>query len=195
MSSRASGCERSSPTSRSGEDELTSTGVDSPSVQLQNPMNTARDRMRTSLRPWGLQTFALNQRETRGSLGLFEVGKTFKARRASQPTEERMLLALLGGDAIGSVHGDPARSLDFYDIKGVMEQLGSGLGRGIRSDGECGRFSARRRTVGAYFGSRSAGRSVGQSDLRCGVTIRRRRRCLCPGVVHCRTGPADSISE
>ena len=110
-----------------GEDELTSTGVDSPSVQLQNPMNTARDRMRTSLRPWGLQTFALNQRETRGSLGLFEVGKTFKARRASQPTEERMLLALLGGDAIGSVHGDPARSLDFYDIKGVMEQLGSGL--------------------------------------------------------------------
>ena len=111
-----------------GEDELTSTGVDSPAVQLMNPMNTARDRMRTTLRPWGLQTFALNQRETRGSLGLFEVGKTFKARLGSQPTEERMLLALLGGEAVGSVHGDPARSLDFYDIKGVMEQLGSGLG-------------------------------------------------------------------
>ena len=111
-----------------GEDELTSTGVAAASVQLQNPMNTARDRMRTSLRPWGLQTFALNQRETRGWLGLFEVGKTFKAKHGSQPTEERMLLALLGGETVSSVHGDPARTLDFYDIKGLTEQLGSGLG-------------------------------------------------------------------
>ncbi len=115
-----------------GADELASTSGDSTanvaSVQLQNPMNAARDRMRTSLRPWGLQTFASNQREARGGLGLYEVGKTFKPNPGRQPTEERMVLALLGGESLGSVHGEETRPLDFYDAKGVLEQLGTGLG-------------------------------------------------------------------
>ena len=80
-----------------GEEELESTTGESNSVQLQNPMNTVRDRMRTSLRPMGLRTFAHNQREVRGGLGLYEVGKTFKPNAGRQPTEERMALALLGG--------------------------------------------------------------------------------------------------
>lgn len=115
-----------------GADELASTHDEADegpaSVQLQNPMNAARDRMRTSLRPWGLQTFAANQREARGSLGLYEVGKTFKPNPGRQPTEERMALALLGGESPASVHGDESRALDFYDAKGVLEQLGAGLG-------------------------------------------------------------------
>ncbi len=109
------------------QNELEAAGDHSASVQLQNPMNAARDRMRTSLRPWGLQTFASNQREARGPLGLYEVAKTFKASRGQQPTEERMLLALVGGESETSVHGDHGRALDFYDVKGVMEQLGAGL--------------------------------------------------------------------
>ncbi|MDE2745831.1 MAG: phenylalanine--tRNA ligase subunit beta [Chloroflexota bacterium] len=97
-------------------------------VRLQNPMNAARDRMRNSLRPAGLRTFALNQREARGGLGLYEVGKTFHSRAGRQPDEDRMVLALIGGEMAGSVHGEPERMLDFYDAKGVLEQLGSGLG-------------------------------------------------------------------
>ena len=111
-----------------GEEELESTTGESNSVQLQNPMNTVRDRMRTSLRPMGLRTFAHNQREVRGGLGLYEVGKTFKPNAGRQPTEERMALALLGGETLASVHGEIARSADFYDVKGVLEQLGAGLG-------------------------------------------------------------------
>ncbi len=111
-----------------GEDELTSTAASSDSLQLQNPMNASRDRMRTSLRPMGLQTFALNQREARGWLGLYEVGKTFTPNPARQPSEERMTLALFGGESVASVHGELARSFDFYDAKGILEQLGAALG-------------------------------------------------------------------
>ena len=39
-----------------GEEELASTTGSSDSVRLRNPMNAARDRMRTSLRPMGLRT-------------------------------------------------------------------------------------------------------------------------------------------
>ena len=115
-----------------GEDELRATAADSDtplmSVQLQNPMNAARERMRSSLRPWGLSTFALNQREMRGGLGLYEVGKTFKPRPGRLPIEERVALALLGGESAGTVHGESERVLDFFDAKGVLEQLGTGLG-------------------------------------------------------------------
>ena len=111
-----------------GEEELASTTGSSDSVRLRNPMNAARDRMRTSLRPMGLRTFALNQRESRGGLGLYEVGKTFGSNPGRQPTEERMALVLVGGESLASVHGEPGRSLDFYDAKGVLEQLGAGLG-------------------------------------------------------------------
>ncbi len=114
-----------------GEAETASTASrnDAPlrTVQLLNPMNAARDRMRTSLRPWGLRTYAFNQREARGALGLFEVGKTFKPEPGRQPTEERMLLVLIGGEAAGSVHSEPSRAVDFFDAKGVLEQLGRGL--------------------------------------------------------------------
>lgn len=98
-----------------------------PAVRLQNPMNAAQDRLRTSLRPRGLETFASNQQEARGGLGIYEVGKTFEARPARQPIEERVVLALVGGEAPASVHGEAARPLDFYDAKGVLEQLAAGL--------------------------------------------------------------------
>ena len=115
-----------------GEDEIASTATNpaqpASSIRLQNPMNAARDRMRPSLRPGGLHIFALNQREARGGLALFEVGKTFKPVAAHQPHEEQKALVLLGGDTTGSVHGEAARSLDFYDAKGMMEQLGAGIG-------------------------------------------------------------------
>ncbi|MYA00326.1 MAG: phenylalanine--tRNA ligase subunit beta [Chloroflexi bacterium] len=115
-----------------GEDEIIATAAESgsapASIRLQNPMNAARERMRSSLRPWGLRTFALNQREARGGLGLYEVGKTFSPRSGRLPLEERVALALLGGETASTVHGGTERELDFFDAKGILEQLGAGLG-------------------------------------------------------------------
>ena len=96
-------------------------------IRLQNPMNAERDQMRTSLRPGGLRTFALNQQEARGPLMLFEVGKIFQANPGAQARERRVLLALLGGEFVASVHGESSRAVDFFDAKGLLEQLGAGL--------------------------------------------------------------------
>ena len=113
-----------------GQDELAAASPDGAvvAVRLQNPMNTERDRMRTSLRPWGLRTFALNQRDSRGALALYEVGKVFLSNPGEQAQERRMLLALIGGEQPASVHGGEPRALDFYDAKGALEQLGAGIG-------------------------------------------------------------------
>ena len=114
-----------------GADELGVTASDAPdavAVRLQNPMSAARDRLRSSLRPCGLRTFAHNQRETRGGLRLYEVGKVFHPRRGRQPVEERVALALIGGDTVVTVHGDGGRRLDFYDAKGLLDQLATALG-------------------------------------------------------------------
>ncbi len=113
--------EESAATASSGDDNRIA-------VRLQNPMNAERDRMRPSLRPWGLRSFAQNQREARGGLGLFEVGKTFAPNPGRQPTETRTLLALLGGESAATVHGEAARAIDFFDAKGLLEQLCAGLG-------------------------------------------------------------------
>ena len=113
-------------------DELAAVGAtrgDDPEViRLQNPMNVDRDRMRTSLRPWGLRTFAANQQEAQGVLSLFEVGRIFRPQPGRQASDERMMLALIGGDLPATVHGEPARTIDFYDAKGLIEQLGDGIG-------------------------------------------------------------------
>ena len=97
-------------------------------LRIANPMSAERDRLRTSLRPGLLRVFAASHREERGPLSLFEVEKVFHPRRGSLPREERMLLALLGGDAVPTVHGGESRRLDFFDAKGVLERLGDGLG-------------------------------------------------------------------
>ena len=115
------GAEESAATASSGDDDRIA-------VRLQNPMNAERDRMRSSLRPWGLRSFAQNQREAKGGLGLFEVGKTFAPNPGRQPTETRTLLALLGGESAATVHGEAARAIDFFDAKGLLEQLCAGLG-------------------------------------------------------------------
>ncbi len=96
------------------------------SIRMQNPMNSEQDRIRPSLRPGAFRAFAANQHEARGPLALFEVGKVFWPRAGALPHEERMLLALLGGSSESGVHSD-SRELDFYDLKGALEQLAEGL--------------------------------------------------------------------
>ncbi len=114
----------------SAEDLAVSNGIEANtvlgSIRMQNPMNSEQDRIRTSLRPGGLRAFAANQREARGALALFEIGKAFQPRAGKLPYEERMLVALLGGAIEGGIHGS-GRELDFYDIKGALEQLAEGL--------------------------------------------------------------------
>ena len=96
-------------------------------LALSNPMNAETPLLRTSLRPAVLATFGRSWRESRGAVRLFEIGKVFLPRAQGQPDERRMLVAAVGGTMPATVHG-PARALDFFDAKGVLEDLAEGLG-------------------------------------------------------------------
>jgi len=120
----------------------------SPKLQLQtsplkvaNPMTREQEYLRTSLRAGLLSTLAHNQKFVTAGIRLFEIGKAFlprhlpdvpgqneAKRNQSQeenelPQEKRMLCALLTGPRRElSWHSD-MEMLDFFDAKGVVENL------------------------------------------------------------------------
>lgn len=103
-------------------------------LKLHNPMGEERSVLRTSLVP-GL-TAALARNLDRGVAEVrgFEVGAVFLPRASAAegplPVERWHAAAILYGRAAGQ--GDawlkPGAPLDFFDVKGVVEELGAALG-------------------------------------------------------------------
>jgi phenylalanyl-tRNA synthetase beta chain len=108
-------------------------------VEVRNPAAPELARLRTSLLP-GLAEVA---RMNRGrSLALFEIGRVFSP-------GERRSLGILWSGSIGPSHwDDKAPSVDFFAIKGVLESLGTLVGRTLSfSHSEDARFQAGRRAM------------------------------------------------
>jgi phenylalanyl-tRNA synthetase beta chain len=84
-------------------------------VTLRNPLDQEHMYMRKTLVPSLLQVARENiSRET---LNLFEIANVYKKNVKGLPTEHRMLALIMKGPKIS-----------FYDIKGLIEQLGEDLG-------------------------------------------------------------------
>jgi phenylalanyl-tRNA synthetase beta chain len=97
-------------------------------LKVANPMTREQEFLRTSLQPGLLSALAHNQRFEQGGLRLFEIGKVFLPRGRDLPEEKEMLCAVLSGvRAESSWHADK-ELLDFFDAKGVMENLLNQLG-------------------------------------------------------------------
>jgi phenylalanyl-tRNA synthetase beta chain len=100
--------------------------TDLPPVVLQNPLSQEASAMRSTPVPGMLRALRWNLDRGQSDLRLFEIGKTYSATRnlATQlPTEQRVLtLGLTGQRRPPSVHDD-ARSTDFFDLKGDLENL------------------------------------------------------------------------
>jgi phenylalanyl-tRNA synthetase beta chain len=90
-------------------------------VRLRNPMSSEQSVMRTSLLPNLLAAVARNQSFGIRDIGLFEVGSVFLRRASQQPEEPQQVAGVLSGAEPGWL--GPARELDFYDLKGVVERL------------------------------------------------------------------------
>jgi phenylalanyl-tRNA synthetase beta chain len=105
-----------------------------PPVALANPLADGQNVLRTSLAVPGLLTnLETNQRQGRHDLKLFELGRIFQPDHAL-PVEEQRLAVLLTG-AARPRHwgekppgGESPRSLDFFDLKGLLEGLFERLG-------------------------------------------------------------------
>lgn len=91
-------------------------------VAIANPLSEEASTMRTSLIPGMLDMIARNLNRGTEEVRLFEMGHIY-AMQGSQ-TDERLAacFVLTGRDAASALH-DAARALNFYDLKGDLENL------------------------------------------------------------------------
>jgi len=119
-----------------------------PPLKVANPMTREQEYLRTSLRAGLLATLAHNQKFEQAGIRLFEIGKVFLpqhshviASEAKQPQEERelpqekeMLCAVLSGARAELSWQADKEPLDFFDTKGIVENLLNHLGLKVSFD-------------------------------------------------------------
>jgi phenylalanyl-tRNA synthetase beta chain len=115
-------------------------------LKVANPMTREQEYLRTSLRAGLLSTFAHNQKFEQAGIRLFEIGKAFlpqhhhviatlsetKGKQSQKerelPQEKEMLCAVLSGPRAELSWQADKESLDFFDAKGVVENILNQLG-------------------------------------------------------------------
>lgn len=98
-------------------------------VNLFNPISAEMAEMRLSLLPGLLNTLAYNRNRQQSEIRLFELGNTFVPRgeRAVDCQQTYRIAGVMSGLAAPEQWGVPARALDFFDLKGVVEGVLAGV--------------------------------------------------------------------
>ncbi|MBW1952255.1 MAG: phenylalanine--tRNA ligase subunit beta [Deltaproteobacteria bacterium] len=97
-------------------------------VQLANPLSEEQAVMRLDLIPGLLETMRKNAAHSIYDLKIFELSKVFIPRSLEQlPEEKPMLAGLMSGVRQPPGWNVPEEELDFFDLKGAVETLLSGL--------------------------------------------------------------------
>lgn len=92
-------------------------------VVIKNPLTEDQSVMRTTLAYGLLETLKKNIHNASFNLKLFEMGKTFfKRPDGALPEEKNILAALIVGKAADDLWGSKI-SVDFYDLKGCLENI------------------------------------------------------------------------
>jgi phenylalanyl-tRNA synthetase beta chain len=99
-------------------------------VHVLNPISEDQAVMRTSLIPGLLQTMKYNLSQQNKNLKIFEIGHTFfhAGKDDRQPDEIEMLAGLWTGNRIDSAWFSKEIDCDFYDVKGIVEELLKDIG-------------------------------------------------------------------
>ncbi|MDR2208099.1 MAG: phenylalanine--tRNA ligase subunit beta [Azoarcus sp.] len=97
-------------------------------IRLANPIASQMDVMRSSLIPGLVSNLATNRKRQQNRVRVFELGRCFM--RQEQTAGEvpgfhqpQRLAALAAGTASPEQWGEPARAVDFFDLKGDLEAL------------------------------------------------------------------------
>ena len=94
-----------------------------PPPRVANPLNTKAEFLRPTLRASMLGTLASNQGQVEGPIRLFELGRIFRSRPDELPDEPEMVSGVLTGPRWEPSWLQSSDALDFYDAKGVLEDL------------------------------------------------------------------------
>jgi phenylalanyl-tRNA synthetase beta chain len=100
-------------------------------VTLSMPMSEERSTLRTSLIPHLLEAASYNRNRNTDDVAVFEIGKVFVTDEDSLtklPDERLMLAVLLTGKRQGMHWSGKSGDVDFYDLKGIFENLVGYLG-------------------------------------------------------------------
>ena len=99
-----------------------------PPLRVSNPLNTTTEYLRTTLRPSLLSTLTSSQGHGEGPIQLFELGRVFLPHPNELPEEREMVAGVLAGLRTEPSWTQASDSIDFYDAKGVLEDLLERLG-------------------------------------------------------------------
>jgi len=111
-------------------------------IRLQNPLSEDWEVMPTTGLPNMLQSLLHNQNNQQADVALFEIGKAFfpqpktKARDNGNREEALLTLAMMGAWPAGDWQGE-AREVDFYILKGLIQNLFRRLHRPLRFGPGC----------------------------------------------------------
>ncbi|MBB4730908.1 phenylalanine--tRNA ligase subunit beta [Xanthomonas arboricola] len=99
-------------------------------VPLANPLSAELAIMRPRLLPGLVATLGRNAARQAGRVRLFELGKVFAAASdaGAAPQESQHVAAAVCGDALALQWGEPARKVDFHDLKGDLLALAAASG-------------------------------------------------------------------
>ena len=92
-------------------------------LRLANPMTPDQETLRMSLLPSLLECLNNNLRQDEAGPRLFEIGRVYLPRPADLPEERQMLVIGIAGPKWQRQWGRATAQLDFYDLKGVVEEL------------------------------------------------------------------------
>ncbi|MCK5916710.1 MAG: phenylalanine--tRNA ligase subunit beta, partial [Deltaproteobacteria bacterium] len=93
-------------------------------VRLKNPISSEMAVMRTSLLPGLLANLNDNLRVNVKDVRLFEVGRAFYAVDGEkQPSEELFISGVACGRRYSDHFSAPAAAVDFFDLKGLLEEI------------------------------------------------------------------------
>ena len=90
-------------------------------VPLANPLSADLAVMRPSLLPGLIEALRHNRARQQERVRLFEVARVFEA--GNPPVETPSLAIVASGNARAEQWGEPARALDFHDLKGDFDAL------------------------------------------------------------------------
>ena len=103
-------------------------------LRLRNPLGEDQAFLRTSLVPGLIATLESNIRHGARSVGLYEIGRTF---RADAPEEQETLTFLLYGEAAPKTwRENKVREFDWHDAKGIVEDIVPAPMACVRNEGE-----------------------------------------------------------
>ncbi len=101
----------------------------STALRLANPLSEEQAVMRTSLLPGLLETLRRNILKQNLEVRLFELAKIFLSQKGEPlPQEKAVLAGVMTGSREEPFWEGKRQSLDFFDLKGVVETLLDGLG-------------------------------------------------------------------